>query len=91
MLIKILLIYALGINAVTFLAFAVDKRQAVKGGCRIPENDLILLSLLGGAAGGLAAMFLCHHKKRKPKFYIGLPLILAVWCAAVFFLYYHGA
>ena len=86
MFIKIMLIYFLCISFITFLAFAADKRQAVKGGCRIPEADLMSLSILGGALGGLFGMYACHHKTRKAKFLIGLPLILAGWCAALFFL-----
>ena len=86
MLIKIVVIYFLCISLVTFMAFAADKRQAIKGGCRIPEADLISLSLLGGALGGLFGMYACHHKTRKAKFIIALPIIRAGWCAALFFL-----
>ena len=84
---RMLLIYFAGVNLLTFIAFAADKRQAVRGGRRIPEADLILLSAIGGFAGGIAGMIICHHKTRKPRFYLGLPPIMVLWGIVLFFLY----
>ncbi len=56
------------INVVTFLAFGLDKRKAVKDKWRTPEGTLILLMLLGGAVGGTLGMNHWHHKTQKLKF-----------------------
>lgn len=75
--IKILLIYLLAINVITFITFAYDKRQAERQAWRVKEATLLFLCAAGGSLGGLAAMNFCRHKTKKPAFYIGLPLILA--------------
>jgi uncharacterized membrane protein YsdA (DUF1294 family) len=36
------------------------------------------MSALGGAAGGLAAMYLFRHKTRHAKFFLGLPAMLLI-------------
>lgn len=75
---KYILIYLIVINIVAFALFAYDKRQAKNGGWRIREVTLLLSCFLGGWAGGLAAMSICHHKTRKPLFYIGIPVIIVL-------------
>ena len=82
-------------SVITFAAFGIDKYKAVHHKWRIPEATLILLSLFGGAVGGLLGMLIFHHKTRKWKFRIWVPLfalIQILLCA--FFLwasdYYHA-
>jgi len=77
----------LGMSVVTFFLFAADKRRAVRGKWRIRESALLLVSLFGGAAGGLLAMGFFRHKIRKPAFYIGLPLMLTAQIAGLFYLF----
>ena len=76
--------YLLLINMVTFLAFAIDKRRAVKRKWRIPEKTLLGLSLIGGSVGGLIAMYCFRHKIRKPAFACGLPIMLLVQVIVLF-------
>ena len=76
--------YLLAVNAVTFAAFGIDKWKAVRNRKRIRIVTLLALAFLGGAAGGLAAMYLFRHKVRKSYFAVGLPMILAVQVLAVF-------
>lgn len=57
-----------GWSVAAFCAYAVDKRQAVRGGWRVPENVLHGLALIGGAAGAWAGMLVFRHKVRKPVF-----------------------
>lgn len=76
-----IVVYLAVINIVTFVAFCVDKRRAVHHQWRIPERTLLGLSLAGGTLGGLVAMRVAHHKTRKPRFSVGLPVMLAAQIA----------
>ena len=60
--------YIVGINVLTFFAFAYDKRQSQKGGWRVPENTLLGLSILGGSVGAKVAQNKFRHKTRKQPF-----------------------
>ena len=71
-------LYLIIMNALGFLLMREDKQRAVEKRYRIPESTLLTVALLGGSAGTLAGMRLFHHKTRKPKFSIGIPLILAL-------------
>lgn len=86
MLIKFISAYYLAINIILFLAMAIDKSKAVKGKWRIPESTLFILSILGGAIGGFAAMYLFHHKNRKLSFKIIFALSLILHLALVVFI-----
>ena len=55
-------------SLITFVAFGVDKRRAVRHQYRISEKALITISLLGGGIGGWLGMRVFHHKTRKLKF-----------------------
>ena len=72
-----LLAYLLIINAAAFLLMLADKHRARNKLWRIPEATLMLFAILGGSVGILAGMYTVRHKTRKPKFYIGVPVILA--------------
>lgn len=74
--IALLLFYLLLINAAGFLIMLLDKKKAQKGLWRIPENTLLTVALLGGSLGSLIGMKWFHHKTRKAKFSMGIPLIL---------------
>lgn len=74
-------LYLACINAAAFFAFAADKARAALGRWRVREAALLALALAGGAAGALAAMDLCRHKIRTPRFAWGVPALLAAQCA----------
>lgn len=76
---KILIIYLGVVNLLAFLLFGIDKRRAVRNKWRIPEKTLLLVAGVGGAAGSLLGMIVWHHKTRKWKFRILVPLFLAIW------------
>ncbi len=84
---RILLLYYLIINVVLFSAMRIDKHKAEKGKMRIPEATLFIMSLLGGAIGGLAGMKLFSHKTKKPSFYAIYILSLILHIAFVMFLF----
>ena len=82
--------YLILINIVTCLLFGLDKRRAVRGQWRIRERTLLLLAAAGGAAGGWAGMYLFRHKTKKARFFVGIPLMLAVQIFLLFFLRKQG-
>ncbi len=61
-------------SAITFALFGIDKWKAVHQKWRIPEATLLLCSFLLGGIGGLTGMLVFHHKTRKWKFRILVPL-----------------
>ena len=73
------------INLVTFIVYAADKRiaQRRKGGRRVPERTLLLLSFLGGCIGACFGMFLIRHKTKHMRFVILVPLSTVLWCAGI--------
>ena len=66
------------VNIVAFIMRGIDKEKARRGAWRIPESTLIGVALLGGSFGAWAGMRYFHHKTRKKKFSVGIPLILVV-------------
>lgn len=76
-------LYLLAVNVIAFGAYGIDKRKAVKDKWRIPEKTLLLLAVFGGSIGALLGMHAFHHKTRKNKFRIGVPLILVLQVTAV--------
>ena len=70
--------YLAAINVITFLLYGADKGRARRHAWRIPENILLGAAVIGGSVGALLGMSIFHHKTRKPRFYIGVPMILIV-------------
>lgn len=73
------------LNVISFIAYGVDKRKAVKGAFRIPEATLLLFAVIG-PMGALIGMRTFRHKTQKPKFFIGVPLILIFEVGVLIFL-----
>jgi uncharacterized membrane protein YsdA (DUF1294 family) len=77
-----LYLWVLGIaGLITAVFFAADKRRSAKAAAsRIPEMALLTLTGLGGAAGGLAGLYLFRHKTNfKTKFHFSI----TVWLSTV--------
>ena len=72
------LVYFAVINLAGFVSMAVDKSKARRNKWRIPEATLFLFAIFGGSLGCLLGMRIFRHKTQKPKFYIGIPVILGV-------------
>ena len=64
------------LNLAAFLLMGVDKRRAVRDVRRISEKTLLTACGLFAALGGLIGMYVFHHKTRKLKFKLGVPLML---------------
>lgn len=80
---RLLVIYLLIINALGFLLMLIDKYKARKNLWRIPEKTLLGVALIGGSIGSFAGMQIFRHKTKHPRFYIGIPIIMAVQLIAV--------
>lgn len=72
---KIVVLYLVVINILSFAAMGMDKSKAKKHKYRISEGGLIALSVIGGAIGSLVGMVGFRHKTSKKKFYVGIPII----------------
>lgn len=83
-----LLLYLLCINIFAFSLYGADKYKARHNRWRIPEKTLLLTAALGGSIGAYIGMKLFHHKTRKTKFAIGVPVIFLVQVFAVIGFYY---
>lgn len=75
---KNILIYLLVINIIAFLAMFIDKKKAEKNKWRIKESTLLILALIGGSIGAIVGMYTFHHKTHKPRFYIGIPVMIVL-------------
>ncbi len=71
--------YILIINVITFIAYGIDKQKAKNKQRRISEKALITLSFIGGSLGAYLGMIIFHHKTKKTKFKILVPLSLLIW------------
>ena len=75
---KYILIILVIWNVFAFFLMGHDKKQAERGGQRVPEKVLLLVSFLLGGPGILLGAVLWHHKTKKTKFRLGIPLSLIV-------------
>ena len=73
---QIAVIYLIVINILGFLVMGLDKHKAKMAERRIPENTLFMFTILGGGVGTIAGMYVFHHKTKKMKFKVGMPLVL---------------
>lgn len=55
-------------SVVCFIAYAIDKRAAIRQQQRTPERTLLLLGLAGGWPGALLAQHYLRHKCSKTSF-----------------------
>lgn len=88
----IFVIWILVLSALEIIVLSKDKQLAAKGSdIRVPEKNLLLLSALGGALGGLLGRPLLHHKTsgKKWHFYavdftaLGLEILTLVLFAVI--------
>lgn len=76
-------IYLIGINAGAFWLFVHDKRAAIGGLRRIPEDRLLAAAFLGGSIGAKCGQMIIRHKIRKEPFRQQLNGIMAVQIVAL--------
>ena len=81
------LYYLLVVNTLTFLLYGIDKYKAKKARWRISEATLLMMAVIGGSIGAWAGMRLWHHKTMHKKFKYGIPFIILLQVALVFYLH----
>ncbi len=88
---KILFIYFLSLNVLTFFTYGIDKWKAKKSKRRIREAALLGLAVLGGSIGACLGMKVWHHKTMHKKFKYGIPAIIIVQLALIgYILFVHS-
>ncbi len=85
-----LIIYIIAINLVGLILMGIDKRRARLQRWRIPERTLFIVSVLFGSIGVLVGMYLFHHKTKKLRFSIGIPVILIIQLLIVALLFFSN-
>ena len=70
--------YLVIVNILAFILYGLDKQKAVRKQWRIPEVQLLGIAAFGGSRGALLGLQFFHHKTRKWKFKVGVPVFLAL-------------
>lgn len=78
------IIYLCVINAIAFFLYGLDKQKAKRHRWRIPEATLLGVAAFGGSIGAFLGMQIFHHKTKKAKFYVGVPLIFVLQLVGIF-------
>lgn len=81
--------YIIIINAFSVLTCVWDKFMAKKGGWRVPENTLFMLSIVGGSVGMYVTMKTIRHKTKHKRFMIGIPAIIILQILAILSVYIY--
>ena len=84
-----LILYLIVANMIGFLSMFIDKKKAEKGAWRISEHTLLMIALLGGSIGAIIGMYKFRHKTQKPRFYIGVPIIITLQIVFVIYVITH--
>ena len=71
--------YLLIVNLAAFALYGIDKSKARRNKWRIKEAVLIGVAYLGGCYGALVGMFVFHHKTKKSKFKLLVPLAVIIY------------
>lgn len=74
---------ALGMSAITYVVYALDKYAAQTGRWRTPESTLHLLELAGGWPGAWIAQQTLRHKSRKPGYRVAFWMMVVLHCTAL--------
>lgn len=76
--------YLIIINIITLITYKIDKYCSIKKYRRISEKTLILLSFIGGCFGAFLGMYLFHHKTKKIKFKLLIPISSIIWIYVIY-------
>ena len=68
----------------------IDKYKAKHDKQRISEKNLLLCALLMGGIGTALCMWVFHHKTRKLKFQVCVPVAIIINAAVIYGLFYYN-
>ena len=86
---EIFLLYFTIISVLTILVTVYDKKVSKKQGKRrISEKALMILAIMGGSIVEYLTMLKIRHKTKHKKFMIGLPVIIILQLALIFYLFF---
>ena len=83
-------VYLAAVNVAAFALYGIDKYKARRGLWRIPEAVLLFAAAVGGSAGALLGMRVFHHKTKKPRFFIVVPVMLFLHLLILWFFLHRG-
>ena len=83
---KILLIYLIIINIIGYFMMFLDKQKAKAKKWRISEKMLFLIAFLGASYGTTLGMHQFRHKTKHWYFRYGLPALLILHIAFLFYM-----
>ncbi|MBP1968854.1 uncharacterized membrane protein YsdA (DUF1294 family) [Virgibacillus natechei] len=83
-----IVIYILGVSAITFFLMGMDKQKAKKQQFRIPERTFWILSILGGSFGSYMGMKMFRHKTKHRSFVVGVPMLIIIHCTGIAYLFF---
>lgn len=75
---KYILIYFAILNCLGIMITVADKQKAKNHKWRIPEKNLWLFGILGGATGTYICMKTIRHKTKHKSFMIGMPVLSVI-------------
>lgn len=79
--------YLVIINGISFITIYIDKRKAEMHKWRISEVRLFMLAVLFGSIGILSGMKAFRHKTKHMKFVVGIPCIIIIQAAIIFYVF----
>ena len=80
-----LAIYLIAVNVLSIILFLKDRCKH-RSDMDSTEWLLILIGIIGGAAGGYLVMIITNGKQRLPHFAVGLPVLMAVHSLVIAYL-----
>ncbi len=89
----IVIAYLLISNIVAVTITVHDKHAARKKRRRVPEKALLISAALSGCIAMYITMHIVHHKTKKTKFMVGIPMIFVcevIVAVGIYFLYKMG-
>ena len=81
--------YLILLNLYTWVQFGIDKWKALNNYWRVPEKVLLVTAAAGGSLGALIGMKMFHHKTKKKKFSVGIPIFLAIHVIVIAGLFWY--
>lgn len=82
--------HVVSITLITFIAYGWDKRQARRGGWRVPEKTLHALTFAGGTIGAYVGSKVFRHKTIKGSFRQMFWLVVGLQAIVLLVLFWFG-